>query len=381
MQPTARDMQANQFPILNQGIYANHAAIAPWPGATAKAVAAFAQENALAGPLDYKQWITRERELRNMLARLVGAPSGNDIALLKNTTEGISAVAFGFPFQAGDNIVLPQGEFPSNHLPWLAQAERGVEIRHVDIRAGDNPERALLEAMDDRTRVLAVSSVGFGDGLKLDLEKLGKPCRTAGILFFVDAIQQLGALPLDVEAACVDVLAADAHKWLLGPEGIALFYCNPVARDKLRLTQVGWHMYDYPWNFDRDDWSPSKSARRFEAGSPNTLGQVGLHASLSLLLEIGLEAIAQRILANTGSLLSGLSALPGVSLNSAREVTRQSGIVSFSAHQVAARELHKRLAQSGVTSAVRDGAVRLSPHFYQDEVVIQKLLQRVEDSL
>lgn len=381
MQPTARDMQANQFPILNQGIYANHAAIAPWPGVTAKAVAAFAQENALAGPLDYKQWIARERELRNMLARLVGAPSGNDIALLKNTTEGINAVAFGFPFQAGDNIVLPQGEFPSNHLPWLAQAERGVEIRHVDIRAGDNPERALLEAMDDRTRVLAVSSVGFGDGLKLDLEKLGKPCRTAGILFFVDAIQQLGALPLDVEAACVDVLAADAHKWLLGPEGIALFYCNPVARDKLRLTQVGWHMYDYPWNFDRDDWSPSKSARRFEAGSPNTLGQVGLHASLSLLLEIGLEAIAQRILANTGSLLSGLSALPGVSLNSAREVTRQSGIVSFSAHQVEARELHKRLAQSGVTSAVRDGAVRLSPHFYQDEVVIQKLLQRVEDSL
>lgn len=381
MQPTARDMQANQFPILNQGIYANHAAIAPWPGVTAKAVAAFAQENALAGPLDYKQWIARERELRNMLARLVGAPSGNDIALLKNTTEGINAVAFGFPFQAGDNIVLPQGEFPSNHLPWLAQAERGVEIRHVDIRAGDNPERALLEAMDDRTRVLAVSSVGFGDGLKLDLEKLGKPCRTAGILFFVDAIQQLGALPLDVEAACVDVLAADAHKWLLGPEGIAVFYCNPVARDKLRLTQVGWHMYDYPWNFDRDDWSPSKSARRFEAGSPNTLGQVGLHASLSLLLEIGLEAIAQRILANTGSLLSGLSALPGVSLNSAREVTRQSGIVSFSAHQVEARELHKRLAQSGVTSAVRDGAVRLSPHFYQDEVVIQKLLQRVEDSL
>lgn len=381
MQPTARDMQANQFPILNQGIYANHAAIAPWPGVTAKAVAAFAQENALAGPLDYKQWIARERELRNMLARLVGAPSGNDIALLKNTTEGINAVAFGFPFQAGDNIVLPQGEFPSNHLPWLAQAERGVEIRQIDIRAGDNPERALLEAMDDRTRVLAVSSVGFGDGLRLDLEKLGKPCRTAGILFFVDAIQQLGSLPLDVEAACVDVLAADAHKWLLGPEGIAVFYCNPVARDKLRLTQVGWHMYDYPWNFDRDDWSPSKSARRFEAGSPNTLGQVGLHASLSLLLETGLEAIAQRILANTGSLLSGLSALPGVSLNSAREVTRQSGIVSFSAHQVEARELHKRLAQSGVASAVRDGAVRLSPHFYQHEVVIQKLLQRVEDSL
>ena len=374
-------MQANQFPILNQGIYANHAAIAPWPGVTAKAIAAFAQENALAGPLDYKGWIARERELRNMLARLVGASSGNEIALLKNTTEGINAVAFGFPFQAGDNIVLPQGEFPSNHLPWQAQAERGVEIRQVDIRAGNDPERALLEAMDDRTRVLAVSSVGFGDGLKLNLEELGNPCRTAGVLFFVDAIQQLGALPLDVESACVDVLAADAHKWMLGPEGIALFYCTPQAREKLRLTQVGWHMYDYPWNFDRKDWSPSSSARRFEAGSPNTLGQVGLHASLSLLLEVGMETVSQRVLGNTQALLEGVSAMPGTSIHSACEAQRQSGIFSFSADQVAARDLHKRLAEKGVTSAVRDGALRLSPHFYQDKKVIQELLQRVEDCL
>ena len=278
-----------QFPILNQGLYLNHAAIAPWPRCTADEVQAFAGDNVQRGPAGYRDWIAREKELRQLLVRLTGASSKDDIALLKNTTEGISLVAWGLDWQAGDNIVLPRHEFPSNRLPWLAQSAEGVEVREVDIRSAENAENALLDAMDSRTRLLSVSAVQWNDGFRLDLEILGKACHSKGVLFFVDAIQQLGALPVDVENCHIDFLAADAHKWLLGPEGIAVFYCRASARPQLRLIQQGWHMFDNPWNFHRGEWQPSTSAKRFEAGSPNSMGQAALHASLNLLLQADMD--------------------------------------------------------------------------------------------
>lgn len=373
-------MYDDQFPIFSRGIYANHAAISPWPKVTADAVVAFAEENACTGPGRYKDWIARERELRNQLATLIGAGE-QDVALVQNTSEGISAVAFGYPWQAGDNVVLPAGEFPSNRLPWLAQKARGVEAREVDIRAKGEPEEALIGAMDGRTRILALSSVQFSDGLRLDLEKLAAACGQNEVLLCVDAIQQLGALPIDVEACGVDCLAAGAHKWLLGPEGMGVFYCREPARSKIDLTRLGWHMYDYPWDFDRSDWTPAISARRYEAGSPNHLGQAGLHASLSLILDIGVAEIAARVLRNTRQLAEGLSALPGITVRSWTAAERQSGIVTFDTRNSEARTVFKRLMAAGVTCALRDGAIRLSPHFYQDEGVMHRLLQHVEDSL
>lgn len=374
-------MNEEQFPTLARGIYANHAAISPWPKVTADAVAEFAEENAASGPEHYKNWIARERELRQQIAALVGASGEQDIALVQNTTEGLSTVAFGFPWQQGDNVVLPAAEFPTNRLPWLAQAARGVEAREVDIRAGEDPESALIGAIDDHTRVLAVSSVQYSDGLRLDLQKLGKACNDAGVLFCVDAIQQLGALPLNVEACGIDCLAAGTHKWMLGPEGMGIFYCREPARSKISLNRAGWHMYDFPWNFSREDWSPSKSARRFEAGSPNNLGQVALHASLALILDTGLDAIAAQVLRNTQRLLYGLSALPGVIVRSRSEPNRQSGIVTFDPGEGGRQAVFKNLMTAGVTCALREGGIRLSPHFYQDDTVIDRLLNSVEDSL
>lgn len=374
-------MNTEPFPILKRGLYVNHAAIAPWPRTAAEAVAAFAEENARLGPERYRHWIARENDLRGKLATLLGAGGRQDIALLKNTTEGICTVAFGFSWRNGDNVVLPASEFPSNRLPWLAQEKRGVRLREVDIRAGDDPESALIAAMDERTRVLAVSSVHYGDGLRLDLRRLGAACSQRDVLFFVDAIQQLGALSIDVLACRVDCLAADAHKWLLGPEGVAVFYCNERARSQIALQQLGWHMFDNPWHFDRKDWTPAESARRFEAGSPNSLGQAGLHASLTMILNIGMEEISERVLANTRYLVEGLSALPRVTVRSARAPERQSGIVSFSASHVEARTIHQRLQKASVSCALRGDAVRLSPHFYQNEVVLEKLLGHIEDAL
>ncbi len=298
--------------------------------------------------------------------------------MLKNTTEGISLVAWGLDWQAGDNIVLPLGEFPSNRLPWLAQSVHGVEIHEVDIRTAENAENALLEAMDSRTRLLSVSAVQWHDGFRLDLEKLGKACRSRGVLFFVDAIQQLGALSVDVEACHIDFLAADAHKWLLGPEGIAVFYCRESARPRLRLVQQGWHMVDNPWDFQRGEWQPSTSAKRFEAGSPNSVGQAALHASLNLLLKTGMEQVSGQILQNTEFLIKALSLVPGVQIASRTEPERRSGIVSFTHENIPSKTLNTRLAESGVTCAVRGNSIRLSPHFYQDETDLAEFIQILE---
>jgi len=367
-----------QFPILEQGLYLNHAAVAPWPRCTSRAVKQFADENATDGPADYRSWIEREQALREQLASLTGAMSADDIALLKNTTEGISLVAWGMDWQAGDNIVLPTGEFPSNRLPWLAQIDQGVEIREVDIRKSDDAENALLEAMDGNTRLLSVSAVQWSDGFRLDLERLGHACRSVNVLFFVDAIQQLGALPMNVESCHIDFLAADAHKWLLGPEGIAVFYCRESARSQLKLVQQGWHMYDNPWSFRDTDRQPSSTARRFEAGSPNTLGQAALHASVDLLLCAGMEKVSEQILHNSDFLINELGRLPGIEITSRTTSERRSGIVSFSHTSLASPRLHSQLNKSGITTAIRGNSIRLSPHFYQDENDLEELIRSLE---
>jgi selenocysteine lyase/cysteine desulfurase len=198
------------------------------------------------------------------------------------------------------------------------------------------------------------------------------------VLFFVDAIQQLGALRVDVQACHISFLAADAHKWLLGPEGIAVFYSSADARPLLRLRQLGWHMFDQPFSFCRTEWMPADSARRFEAGSPNTLGQVALQASLGLLLATGPEEIERRVLANSAALLDGLARIPGIHLVSRADVPRRSGIVSCRSANTPANRLHAALLRAGVTSAVRDDAIRLSPHFYQGDDEIKRVLAAVQ---
>ncbi|HMB59657.1 MAG TPA: aminotransferase class V-fold PLP-dependent enzyme [Xanthomonadales bacterium] len=370
-----------QFPSKNHGTYFNHAAVGPWPLCAAEAVQQFAEENAQRGPTGYSQWIKREERLREHLVMLLSAPSVDDIALLKNTTECISTVAWGLDWKRGDNVVVLEGEFPSNLLPWLAQSERGVKVRRVDPRETENAEAGLISAMDENTRLLAVSSVRWSDGFRLNLKTLGKACRNRGILFLVDAIQQLGALGLDVESCHIDFLAADAHKWLLGPEGVAVFYTSQRTRPLLALRQQGWHMYDNPFHFNRTDWTPAATARRFEAGSPNSLGQVAMNASLELLLETGLAEVEKRVLSNTGVLIDGLGQIPGVAVQSDTRSDRRSGIVNFSAEQLTPARIHAALMQRTIYCTVRGPGVRLSPHFYQGEAEIEQVLSGIAEVL
>jgi selenocysteine lyase/cysteine desulfurase len=368
----------SQFPILeHRSPYLNHAAVGPWPRCTADAAKAFADENMRHGSNNYLEWMEREKQLRKNLARMTGASSPDDIALLKNTTEGICLVAEGLDWEPGDNVVLPAEEFPSNRLPWLALSERGVSAREVDIRSAEDAEQALLDAMDGDTRLLTVSSVQWSDGFRLDLERLGRACRERGVLFFVDAIQQLGALPLDVESCCIDFLAADAHKWLLGPEGIAVFYCRDEARAGLRLLQQGWHMVDRYWDFQRDEWPPSSTALRFEAGSPNSIGQAALHASTGMFLEVGMDVVGARVLANTDRLLDALPRIPGIRVTSATAAIRRSGIVSFEHERLSPEHVYRALQDEGTSCALRGRAVRISPHFYQGERELDYFLEQL----
>lgn len=368
-----------EFPVLQHGLYANHAAISPWPRVASQAVAAFAAENSEIGAEKYSHWMIRETQLRKRLADLINASSGDDIALLKNTTEGICTVANGIDWRKGDNLVIPADEFPSNRLPWLALDRYGVEVREVDIRSTPEPEMALLEQVDKRTRLLSVSAVQWTDGLRLRLDTLGQFCQQNDVLFFVDAIQQLGALQMDVQACGIDFLAADGHKWLLSPEGIAVFFCREGVREQLQLNQQGWHMVDEPYQFNRTQWQPSKAALRFEAGTPNTLGQAGMHASIGLLQEVGMPQVEAFVTDNSLTLSSGLASMPGVELVRSFDQQRVSGIVSFRPLSRNLVEIQQQLKHRGLICTVRGQAIRLSPHFYQAGKPVLEMLDLIED--
>ena len=366
----------NEFPVVRQTIYLNHAAVAPWPRRTAAAVTHFAEENLAHGATHYPEWVATEQRLRQQLAALLHAVP-EDVALLKNTSEALSVVAHGFPWNSGDNVVSSDEEFPSNRIVWQSLRERGVALRQVRLTGVADPEAALLEACDSRTRLLAISSVQYASGLRLDLARLGAACQARGIAFCVDAIQGLGVFAHDVDACRIDFLMADGHKWLLGPEGLAVFYCRGVWRERLMLHQYGWHMVEDYLNYDRKDWTPATNARRFECGSPNMLGVHALDASLSLLAEVGLTAIEQRVLQRGMYLFEAIRRHADLELITADRPGRYAGIVTFRHRRIQTPELFERLRSHGVVCAPRGGGIRFSPHFYTPLEQLQRALASV----
>jgi len=351
------------FGLAPNVIHLNHAGVSPWPRRTAEAVARFAAENAAQGSLAYPSWLATEQSLRERLAALIGAPCPADIALAKSTSEGLSLVAYGLDWRPGDNVVGIAQEFPSNRILWESLASLGVAYRQLDLDTSLDPEADLLALCDARTRLVAVSWVQYARGLRLDLQRLSAGCRARGVLLGIDAIQGLGALPFDLGAVPADFVVADGHKWMLGPEGLALLYVAPALRARLRLHQYGWHMLEDPGDFDRRDWTPAADARRLECGSPNLLGTHALEASLSLLQETGALAIQEAIEVRTGHLIAGIDAR-GYALLSPRNPERRAGIVTFRVPGVEPKGLVARLMAQGVLCAARGGGVRFSPHFY-----------------
>lgn len=373
---------SGQFPIREGVAYLNHAAVAPWPKRAADAVCDFARENASCGALHYKAWEKTADALREMLRGLINAESADEIALVKNTSEGLSLVAYGLDWKPGDNVVVGMQEFPSNRIVWESLSKRfGVEVRTVDLYGGASPEQALISRLDRRTRVLTVSSIQYATGWRMDLDVLGKACRDAGALLCVDAIQSLGAAPVDVRSSQIDFLAADGHKWMLAPEGVGCFYCRRRHLKTLKLHQYGWGMLQDPGNYDAlygeampASWNEVENARRFECGSLNSLGIHALHASLGLLLDTGLERVFSAVASNVSYLAEGVGHDRFQSLTPP-EQHRRGGILTVRPRQGEPEALHRQLSKAGVVCACRGGGIRLSPHFYTPRAALDRALE------
>lgn len=369
----------NEFPLDKGFIHLNHAAVAPWPQRTVDAINLFAQQNLHRGSWRYPEWLQTEQQLREQLTQLINAPSSDDIALVKNTSEALSFVANGIAWESGDNIVSSNQEFPSNRIVWESLASQGVTLRQADLNASDSPEDALFALVDENTRLIAISSVQYASGMRMDLSRIGQFCRDHDILFCVDAIQSIGALSFDAQAINADFVAADGHKWMLGPEGLGFFYVRPELRETLQLSQFGWHMVEAIGAYDQRRWQPAKSARRFECGSPNMLGIHALSASLSLLLEVGMENVEATVLENSRFLIRALEDDSDYRVLTPSESSRHAGIVTFSHPRICAEALHATLQNKAIFCACRGGGVRFSPHFYTPREALQFSLGKLRE--
>ena len=366
---------AAEFPVNDECMYLNHAAVAPWPERARQAVMDFAAQNTALGASHYPQWTATEQQLKRNLEALIDAPQGC-VALVKNTSEALSFVAAGITWQAGDVVVISDQEFPSNRIVWEALSRHGVRVIQVSL-PWDDPEAELLAAIAQKPRLLSVSAVQYASGLTLDLVRLGEACRANGVLFCVDAIQAVGALPFSVRAIQADFVMADGHKWLLGPEGLGFFYVRPQVMDQLTLVEYGWHMVEDIGNYDRPDWQPATDARRFECGSPNMLAAAALNASTGLLLETGMEAVATRLVSNVLYLRELLADKGATFLNPLLD-RRPSGILTFHFIGKDTAGLYRMLMAAGIICAHRGGGIRFSPHFHTTTEVLNDSVDALE---
>jgi selenocysteine lyase/cysteine desulfurase len=302
----------------------------------------------------------------------------DEIAIINNTTHGITLIAEGLPWQEGDNIVTLENEFPSNLYPWMNLATQGVEVRQLPVEEGGRIDLdRIADACDARTRLITISWVGYGLGWRLDVGKLVEMAHDRNALVFLDAIQGMGVFPLDVRSTGVDFLAADGHKWMLGPEGAGVLYIRKEHLEMLRPIGVGWNSVVQGMDFDNIDLKLRPAAARYEGGSHNLVGMIGFAASLQTLVDFGLTAqsspIAERVLEVTDYACERLEAI-GAQVASCRESDHRSGIVAFSPPAGDPAEVRRRCLENGVVLSHRGGRLRISPHAYCNEDDIDRLI-------
>lgn len=366
----------DQFPVTRRWAFMDHAAVAPLPMPAVAAITEYAGDLSQNGIASVGRWVHRVRDVRGLAARLLNAEL-DEVAFIKNTSEGIGLVAEGFPWKAGDNVVLAAEEYPSNQYPWMNQGHRGVEVRTVASRGSRVAIDDIRAAIDARTRIVSLSFVEFASGYRNDLDAIGQLCRERGVYFFVDAIQGLGVYPLDVKRTPVDFLAADSHKWLLGPEGIGLFWIRKDLIDLLHPVGVGWNSVIDPYNFGKIDFRLRPEAIRWEGGAPNVAGVTAMGASLDLLLGAEIARVRERVESITDHLCERASRA-GLEVFSSRAASEKSGIVSLTAPGRDPEELVKRCRAAGIVINNRLGRLRLSPHAYNTTEEIDRFIDCVK---
>ena len=371
------ELRQSEFPVTREKIYLAHAGVCALPRRVQEAISKYAQgctltdqEFVLPG-----SWL---RETRQLSADFLGVKM-EEIAFVGPTSLGLSFVAEGLTFRRNQNVLIYHDDYPSNVYPWMTLSERGVEVRYLNIREyGCIRARDVIGQVDENTRLVALASCHFLAGYRIDLDEIGRFLRNRGILFCVDAIQTFGAFPTSL--AYVDFAAADAHKWLLGPCGAGLMYVRKEVQDQLRPTTHGWHNIRNPNYIAQHEISYKPDARRYEAGSHNLLGVVGLRAAIELLREIEVENIARDLLRKRAWLVPALQAKGYTVLNANACPETAGPMISFFKPGQNMAELNERLTQSDITASLRGNRqnqsyIRLAPHFYNTEAELRRVVE------
>jgi cysteine desulfurase/selenocysteine lyase len=368
------------FPVLKNWNFLNHAGVAPMPKAVGDAVRKMIDQCEAGAYLD-ADWFGEMDRVRGDVAKLVNAEV-EEIALVKNTSEAVSIVAQGIDWKAGDRVVTAAVEYPANVYPWMEAARKhGIELIMVPEEIDElgrrqvRIEKIMAELEHQRTRVLTLSHVEFASGQRHDITRLGEICRSRGILFNVDGIQSLGALPVDVKAMNIDFLGACGHKWMCGPPGAGMFYIRRELQDRIRPLIVGASSVINELDYGNYDFTLKPNAKRYESGTPNLPGFFGYGAALRLLMSVGIDAIAERLKLLTDRVIAGIE-LRGYQIVSPRGNDAWSGMVCFTSPTHNHDEIWKTLRKEHkIEIALREKRLRCSPHFYNTETQIDTLIE------
>jgi selenocysteine lyase/cysteine desulfurase len=372
------ELRRREFPVAREKIFLGHAGVCPLPRRVADAIAECARKGTLG---DQEAFMLHRLDKARKLASQLLNCQPDEIALVGPTSLALSFVAAGLNFRRGDNILIYHDDYPSNVYPWMALAARGVEVRLLNIKNfGAIRTIDVTGQVDENTRLVALASCHFISGFRIEIDAIGKFLRERGILFCLDAIQTLGAFPTTV--GHVDFLAADAHKWLLGPCGAGIFFVRRDLQEKLNPPIYGWHNVRNP-NFVAQEKIEFRSgAVKFEAGTQNLVGLVGLIAAMELALEIGIENIAAELLRKRAWLVPALQSEGFTVLNADAKTENAGGIVSFFQPGKDVAALNQKLSGAGIVASLRtdrkgQNYIRLSPHFYNTDTELHRVLELI----
>jgi cysteine desulfurase/selenocysteine lyase len=367
------DLIAREFPVTRNTVFLNHAGTSPVSARVARTLCQFWETLRDEGPAAVRQKLTSLSESRKAVAEFVSA-SPEEVAFVSRTTEGVNIVAHGLDWKPGDNVVVPETEYPATVYPWMNLQDRRVEIRWVPEREYRYPVDAVMESVNNRTRAVVISSVEFASGYRFPLDELGAACRSRDVLFLVDAMQGAGVFRVDMQKSHIDALFCGVHKWILGPTGIAFFVCRRELMDRLNVLYVGADSVVDAEDYLHYDLTLRDDAARFEYGMVNYAGIAGIHAALSLIDEVGLSNIEERVHEITDHLVSGLRTR-GFRVHSPRGEGEWSGIVSCTHPKREPVDLHRDLLRENIITQVRGGMLRFSPTYYNTEEQIDRTLE------
>ena len=373
------ELRRHEFPVTRDKIFLAHAGDAPLPRRVAEAVANYARE-ATTGDQEKFVYPGILEKGRKLGAQLLNCQS-NEVAFVGPTSLALSFIASGLKLRRRENILVYFEDYPSNVYPWMALADQGVEVRMMNTRGlGLIRLKDVIGQVDENTRLVALASCHFISGYRLDFQAIGKHLHSRNILFCLDAIQTLGAFPTTVEQ--VDLLAADAHKWLMGPCGAGLMYVRGPVQDRITPPIYGWNNMECPNYVAQEHLVSRRGSQKYEAGTHNLLGIVGLVAAMELVLELGVENIAQELLRKRALLVRALQAKGCTVLQADAPAANGSGIVSFHRPGSDLAALHQKLTDAGVVTSLRGDRtgqqyIRLSPHYYNTDAELERVLELV----